>query len=133
MLVGIAVSLGQGKILAQCLCLEPHILIGHLSPLPCRQAIGTTVEHLGGDAAIELAHPVEDTSRLGSLLLAERLLAERQGVRLHHVDVDRGGVPCHVEEERDGILHGFQVAHVEHPQFLHPTLIGQGELFPHVL
>ena len=42
-------------------------------------------------------------------------------------------IPCHVHEERDGILHRFQVTHVENPHTLDAEVVGQGELFEHLL
>ena len=42
-------------------------------------------------------------------------------------------IPGHVHEQLDRILHWFQVAYVQDPKFLNTTIIGQLQLFPHVL
>ena len=43
------------------------------------------------------------------------------------------GVPGHVHEQLDGVLHRLQVAYIQDPEFLDTAVIGQLQLFPHVL
>ena len=43
------------------------------------------------------------------------------------------GVPRHVHEERDGVLHRLQVANVENPHTLDTVVVGQRQLFEHLL
>ena len=43
------------------------------------------------------------------------------------------GVPCHVEEQRDGIFHGLEVSDIENPEALYAIVSGESQLLPHVL
>ena len=43
------------------------------------------------------------------------------------------GIPGHVHKQLDGVFHGLQVAHIQDPQFLDTTIVGQLQLLPHVL
>ena len=40
------------------------------------------------------------------------------------------GVPSHVEEELDGVLHRLQITYVEDPHLIDTVLIGEVHLFP---
>ena len=40
-------------------------------------------------------------------------------------------VPCHIHEEVDGKLMRLDIPHIEHPELIHPILIGGLQLLPH--
>ena len=61
------------------------------------------------------------------------VVAEVLGVKQQIVFVVLLWIPSQIEEELDGILHRFQVAYIEHPQFADTMLISKGQLFPHTL
>ena len=129
--IGVLVFGLQGDKLAQGTRLEGLILGYDLSELVRR--VGGGVEHLRGDAAVILAHEVQDRGCLTCLLLSKALLAEVACMVEQIVHVVLAGIPGHVHKQLDGILHGFQVAHVQDPQFLDAAVVGQLQLFPHVL
>ena len=43
------------------------------------------------------------------------------------------GVPSHIHKQLDGIFHWLQVAYIQDPQLLNAAIVGQLQLFPHVL
>ena len=95
--------------------------------------IGAGVEHLRGDAAVVFAHKVQDLRSLTSLVFTKTLGTEFIGMAKQIVYLIFIGVPRHVHKQLDGIFHRFQVAHVQDPKFLDTTVIGQLQLFPHIL
>ena len=121
----------QGDELAQGSGLEGLILAHHLGKLV--GGIDAGVEHLGGDTTIVLAHEVQNLRSLTGLFLAKALGAEVVGVVQEIIHFVFIGVPRHVHKQLDGVFHGLQVAHVQDPQLLDATVIGQLQLFPHVL
>ena len=42
-------------------------------------------------------------------------------------------IPSHIHKQRDGILHRFQVTYVQNPHTLNAVVVGQRELFEHLL
>ena len=67
------------------------------------------------------------------MLLTEDGGAEGFDVGCNNVATYRTGAPGHVHEERDGVLHGLEVADVEYPHAVDAVGIGKCELLPHVL
>ena len=129
--VGILAGGLQRDKLAQGTCLEGLILSHHLGELV--SGIGPGVEHLRGDAAIILAHEVQQLGSLTGLLLAEALCTEVARMVEQIIHLVLSWIPGHIHKQLDGILHGLQVAHVQDPQLLDAAVIGQLQLFPHIL
>ena len=65
--------------------------------------------------------------------IAKHTLEEATGVVGHVLLCVFLRVPCHVHEQLDGVFHWFQVAHVEDPHTLDAVVVGQRELFEHLL
>ena len=133
LLIHIALLRAQAHILAQGLSLQAYIVAFHFSPLTRLQVVGLGIEHLGGHAAVHLAAEVQQTRCLLSFLFAKHRLAERFRMTAHHVGGHRLRVPRHIHEQLDGVFHRLQVTHIQNPHAPNTVVIGQRQLFPHVL
>ena len=123
--------------------LQSGIVVGHLSPLAGLQVIGVGIEHLGGDASHVLAVAVVDGGGLGNNT-RRRTVGNGGRTAEHCAEKSTGmvgdgllgvflGIPCHIHEELDGIFHGLEVAHVQNPHALDAEVVGQRQLFEHLL
>ena len=125
LLVGVVVFGSQGDVLAQGFRFQFDELVRHLFPFSRFQVIGFAVEHFRRDAPGIFAVEVQDACGFFGLVFAKGCGAElfrmlqKVGRRVLL------GIPCHVEEERDGVFHGLEVAHVQHPQLVHAIVIGE--------
>ena len=125
----------SGQLLQQSerVSLQGLVLLHHVEPFARCQVVGVAVQHLSRHPSVVLRVEVQQTGSLSGMLLAQLLCAELRGM-LHEVPGRVAcGIPCHVEEERDGVLHRLEVTHVEHPELVHPILVGERHLFPEVL
>ena len=125
LLVGIAVFGGQGDVLAQGFRFQFDELVGYFFPFPRFQVISFVVEHFRRDAPGIFAVKVQDACGFFGLAFAKG-----GGTELLRMVQEVGcrvlfGIPCHVEEQRDGVFHGLEVAHVQHPQLVHAVVIGE--------
>ena len=114
-------------------CLQALILVGHLFPFACLHIIGTSIEHLGSDACHILTVLVINICCFFRNLASQGATEELCGVL---GDVLLGiffRVPSHIHKQLDRILHRFQVAHIQDPHALDAMIIGQRELFEHLL
>ena len=117
--------------LSEGACLQGLVVGHYLGELLC--GVGPGIKHFRGDAAVVFAHKVQQLCRLAGLVFSKALCTEVPGVVEEIIDIISLGIPCHVHEQLDGILHGLQVADVQDPQFLDTAVVGQLQLFPHIL
>ena len=129
--VGILVFGLQRDKLAQGTSFQGLVFCHYLGKL--FSGISRCIEHLRGDTTIVFADEIQDRSCLTGLIFAEALCTESTGMTEQVVCVVFLGIPCHVHEELDGVFHWLQVAHIQDPEFLDAAVVGQLQLFPHVL
>ena len=117
--IGVTVFGFQCDELAEGTCLKSLIFADHQCELI--GGICRGIQHLRCDAAVVLAHEIQDLCSLLGLVLAEILGTEVTRVIQQVCLVSRWGymvfrgIPSHIHEELYGILHRFEVAHIEDP------------------
>ena len=131
--IDIAIFLWQGDELAQRICFQTDIIAHHLAPFSILQIIRVAVEHFGCYTTIILATEVQYACRLVGIGLTKLLRTEFASVPGDGCSSVSIWFPCHVHKQGYGILHRFQVAHIQYPHPVYAIVISQSELFPHIL
>ena len=123
---------------AQGTQLQTLVVVSDLSPLARFHIIGLCIQHFRCDTGHILAVAVVDVSGfLGDGILSGKTAEHRTEEAAGVVDDILLGIflriPGHVHEELDGILHRLQVADIKNPHALDAEVIGQRQLFEHLL
>ena len=117
--------------------LQRHIVVSHTLPLACLNIICSSIEHLRSHTCHILAVLIVDVSSLSNDVFGSRTAEHRTEESLGMVgDILKSiffRVPGHIHKQRDRILHRFQVANIQNPHTLDAVVVGQRELFEHLL
>ena len=97
------------------------------------QAVDGVIQQLGCNTTVIFGVKIDQPGRLIRIFFTKLLGTPSLGMYQQVRGVELVWVPCHVEKERDGIFHRFQVSHIHHPYPVHAVAVGEVHLLPHPL
>ena len=94
------------------------------------QAICVGIKHLGRSPTVVFCVSSQEIGNALGTVASELESAEVHGVLFDIRSLYGIGVPGVVQEKLNGVLHGFEVAHVEDPELTHAVGVAEFHLFP---
>ena len=130
-------SLGHILPKAQHTGFQCHIVVTNTLPLARLDVISPGIQHLWRYTCHILAVLIVDVGSLSDGFLGGRTTEHSSKESLCMVCAVLLRIflriPRHIHKQRNRILHGFQVTHVQNPHTLNAVVVGQRELFEHLL